>query len=284
HPVVVVWFRRDLRLHDNACVADLHHAVVAPLLLLPSSPPPLLLAAARDLRAALRARGAELYVRHATHDAPAVATAVRRFCEHVRADYLHVAADVRREARVAELRVRREVAALGVRTVAFWSDGLLSPEQLPFSVQDMPDDCDAFADAVRHVRIAEPLPAPLRLRGVRARVSPGHIPPNCCQYADDDGRRRDDEQREDEERGGEREALQRLQEYCSGALARVQKGRLHTSFGRLGPFLELGCVSARLLWWRAVAPAQRTVRRYCAEFELMLREFSRFDSLRRLPQ
>ncbi|PXF46987.1 Blue-light photoreceptor PHR2 [Gracilariopsis chorda] len=257
--VVVVWFRSDLRLHDNPCLTGIEDCVVAPLLVLGENAQQASLDAAHDLRDALRRRGCELFVRRAARD---VVAAVSHFCSTVRADRLHFSAGVSREQRVLEQRVRREVAAMGTDVTTFWSGGLFSPEQLPFAVQDMPQDCDAFANAVRTVRVDEPLPVPDSFRPVSG-VQPGHIP-GCIKGC-----------------GGEKVALCGLDEYCSGALAKVDGGKLRTSFGgRLEPFLKMGCISPRLLWKRVVADGENSLRRYCAEIELMLLEFRRFMMLK----
>lgn len=257
--VVVVWFRSDLRLHDNPCLTGIEDCAIAPLLVLDQDARQSVLDAAHDLRDALRARGCELFVRRATND---VAAVVSQFCSSVGAHRLHFSAGVSRQQIVLEERVKREVAAVGTHVATFWSGGLFSPEQLPFAVPDMPEDCDAFANAVRTVRVDEPLPVPDSFRPVSG-VESGHIP-GCFKGC-----------------GGEKVGMCGLDEYCKGGLAKVEGAKLQTSFkGRLEPFLEMGCVSSRLLWKRVVASGEMSLRRYCAEIELLLFEFKRFMMLK----
>lgn len=86
--------------------------------------------------------------------------------------------------------------------------------------------------------------------------------------------------------GGEKRALELVEEFVSGGLVATLSGGssvgvIDTKFGKLAPFLSLGCLSPRWLWREVQnrVPAN-SVRRFCVEFELVLRDFLRYSTLK----
>lgn len=279
----VVWFRDDLRLHDHPALTAATGGAeggVAGLVVEPMEPDAFWTACASDLRDSLRRIGGELYVRRARSSATDdVCAAVATFCRDARARTIHFhravsVAGVREEAAVCS--VMREAH---VECVAHWTGATRSPDELPFAVGDMPDDCDEFGRLMARVRVADALPPPDRLVGVSG------VP---C--GDLRGQRVSGDQRVC---GGERVGLQRVRDYVQGrSLVAVMAGdagkdvgnagAIDTKFGRLGPYLAMGCVSARWLWHEVRRNiGERSLRRFCAEFELVLRDFVRLMTLKR---
>lgn len=264
----VIWFRNDLRLHDHPALiaaTSSNHAVAA-LLLTPPDATPFWLASARALRTSLQRIGGELHVRACTPD---VATAVAAFCREAGATRLHFHRETEWKARRDETRVKRFVAEDGVVVQGFWSNMLVEPTGLPFRVADMAEDCDEFTKAVEGALVPGPVSAPKQLIGVD-NLSAGIITGEGKVV----------------EVGGEIVGLQRVADYVHGKSLMVNEGSsmgaIDTKFGRLGPFLTLGCVSPRWLWREVLrGVSEFSVRRYCAEFELRLRDFIFFMTLKK---
>lgn len=281
-PVAVVWFRDDLRLHDHpalcSALADNHR--IAALLLRPPNPTSFWLAAAHDLRTQLRSLGADLHIRVLSDcTTKTIADVVMTFCTEAGATRLHFHRAVDANDVVAEQNVMQRARAVDIGVQCLWTGTLRAPEQLPFNVQDVPDDCDEFGRAVAMVSVGRPLDTPSSVPGVSG-LPVGEI-----------GDMRKDEC------GGERMGLKRVSDYCAGrSLVAMEKNvdeahgeqrmrgsvsTIDTKFGRLGPFLALGCISPRRLWHEVVAKvSERSVRRFCAEFELVLRDFVRMMTLK----
>lgn len=239
---------------------------VAPLYVLPatSSSSPSLLAALRDLRSSLRARGAELYVRYCSSLCSLAAT-VASFCTEAGADALYFHRGVGRDERSEEKEVVAEVKGVDVKVRAFWTGALVGPDELPFDLERLPEDCDSFARRVVDVPVGRPIDAPGRVRGMCG-VACGGIP-------------------EGRGSGGERLAKERMGEYVAGkSLVSLENGGgkgIETKFARLGAFLNMGCLSPRRLYWEVVnRVGENSVRRFCAEFELVLRDFVRLAELK----
>lgn len=150
---------------------------------------------------------------------------------------------------------------IGIKTKAFWTCGLFEPDDLPYSLQNLPRDCDAFAQSIRNTTIREPVHELGRVQGV------------CgvdCGELDEVGERG---------AGGEGRGRGWVEQFLKGGLAAVGGGgRVGTAFERIGPFLRVGCVSVRWLWWKVVKG--ESLKRYCAEWELLLREFGRLCALK----
>lgn len=159
-----------------------------------------------------------------------------------------------------------QVEGMGVAVRGFWTGALVCPDELPFELEWLPEDCDSFARRVVDVPVRKPIEAPGRVRGVCG-VS-------CGAIAEGRGS------------GGERLARERMGEYVAGkSLVSVGSGRgkgIETRFARLGAFLNMGCLSPRRLYWEVVhGVGEQSVRRFCAEFELVLRDFVRLVELKK---
>lgn len=277
----VVWFRDDLRLHDHPALtaATSRGDCVAALVLVPTSPTAFWADSVADLRIGLRRIGGELYVRHVLSD---VATTVAAFCAESGATrlYFHhaVCSDAVRDERAAVTAARREC---GVTSRAFWTGALRTPEELPFLLQDMPEDCDEFGRLVANIDVGEPIPPPSYLISVDG-LPAGDIPLirtySRNNYIDTD--------EATSVQAGERLGLERIRDYVRDRnLASVDgasnPATIDTKIGRLGPFLTTGCISPRRLWHEVmIKVSANSVRRFCAEFELVLRDFVRMMTLK----
>ena len=241
----IVWFRRDLRVHDHPALTAAHREAdrIVPVFVLdprlldagrfPSANRAwFLLAALRELRAALRERGGELFVRAGRPE-----HVLAELARETGADAVHFASDVSpfalaRDRRVeAALAVRRHpgnfVADVGApRTSGGGPFAVFSPfwrrwEQLPRR---------AVHGAPRTLAVPDGLDAGAIPAGPRPEAA-DPFPP------------------------GETAARERLRRWLAGGLERYhdRHDRLAGGTSELSPYLHFGCVSAREVEQRARA-------------------------------
>lgn len=283
--VTVVWFRDDLRLHDHPALVAAHERgdIIAPLVVVPEKVTEFWAECVKDLRMNIRRSGGELFVRNGA----IVEDVVCKFIEECGANRLHVHRGVMKEDVGLERNVCERLSKMGVTCQLFWT-GILRPiNELPFRVDQMPEDCDEFSRAVANLVVPPPLPVPKEMR-LTTGLEPGTIP--------DVGNNAVNET--NITHGGEIEGLARVQDFVEGrSLASVSRtdenlkdgGRkvggnvsmIDTKFGRLAPFLSMGCVSPRRVWHDVMDKVSpRCLRRFCAEFDLVLRDFTRLLTLK----
>ncbi|EFN59149.1 hypothetical protein CHLNCDRAFT_56756 [Chlorella variabilis] len=262
----IVWFRGDLRLHDNEALARAQAECSS---LLPvycfdpreygKSPQgydktgpyraQFLAEAVADLRAALRAAGSELVVRVGRPE-EVVGELVRR--TGAGAVYCHT--EVAYEDLRAEAAVRAAAEAGGARLRAYWANTLCHLDDLPFSLDQLPQNFDKFREQIGGVAVRAALPAPQELHGLPlgGRVDPGDIPtleqlglqplPAAAATGSigEGG----------SPRGGEGEALRQLQRFVAAAGGQAAAGPVAAAHGsnfsaNIAPWLATGCLSPR---------------------------------------
>ena len=245
--IAILWFRRDLRLHDHPALrAALDSAdAVVPVFCFDdallhgrhASGPrtQFLLECLAELDAGLRERGSRLFLRHGPprRELPALAA-------ETGAEALHVSADVGPLARRRQREVR---GALG-ETVAFHvHPGLFAVDRLdairtrgggPYTVFT-PFQRNWTAQPRRDV-----LGAPRRMAAPPSQLAAGALP-----ALSDLGLA---QECEDPVRGGESAGRQRLERFLAGAVRGYNEGRDllgGDEVSRLSPYLHFGCISAR---------------------------------------
>lgn len=279
----ILWFRSDLRLHDNRV---LERAILwasrredSRLLCVYLHDPVLqqpvrwgfprmgahrrrfLDATLHDLAEALAARGQRLQVlsgspRLLLAELAAQVGAERIFCEDIPAP--------EEEAEVAALRAR------GLEVEAIWQSSLLDPQDLPFAIEELPA---VFTDFRRRAEAAKvvprtPLPVPKTLPPPPVIDDPRYsVPERSAGVA-----------------GGETAALRHLQAYFASDAPQRYKETRNGLYGddystRLSPWLATGALSPR----QAFAAlrdheAQRGANEstYWIWFELLWRDYFRF--------
>lgn len=186
---------------------------------------------------------------------------IQTFCKEVRAGALAFGRGVDNGEILEQRAVISTLRDMGIEAKAFWTRGLFEPADLPYGLRNLPRDCDAFAESVRNITIREPVRELGRVKGV------------CgvdCGELDEVGEMGE---------GGEGKGRGWVEQFLKGGLAAVGgSGRVGTAFERIGPFLRVGCVSVRWVWWKVVKG--ESLKRYCAEWELLLREFGRLRALK----
>ncbi len=245
--VALVWFRRDLRLHDHpALQAALDSAdTVVPVFCLDdgllrgrhASGPrtQFLLECLAELDAGLRDRGSHLLVRHGPpqRELPALAA-------ELGAGQVHVSADVGPFAR----RRQREVHdALGDAVALCVHPGLFAVDRLDAIRSQAGRPYTVFTPFHRswasHPR-REVLGAPGRLPPPPPQVAAGALPTLSELGLE--------QECEDPAPGGESAGRERLRRFLADAVGRYHEGRDQPSgdaVSRLSPYLHFGCVSPR---------------------------------------
>ncbi|KAL4431003.1 hypothetical protein ABPG75_006259 [Micractinium tetrahymenae] len=186
----IVWFRGDLRLHDHEALsrAQAECSSLLPVYCFDprdygKSPQGydktgpyrarFLTEAVASLRQRLRAAGSELVVRLGRPE-EVIAELVRK--TGAGAVYCHT--EVSYEELQVEAAVKGAAEGAGARFRAFWANTLCHLEDLPFRLQQLPQNFDKFKQQVEALAVRAALPAPTELRGLPlgGRVDPGDIP------------------------------------------------------------------------------------------------------------
>lgn len=265
----IVWFRRDLRLHDNEVLTTAiqnHQRVIAVYCFDPdefgktrfgfdktgSHRTQFLRESVQDLRESIRRLGGELLVRH---DQPvAVLTALVRLCD---ASHVYHQRLVGTEEARSEGRVQAAMRSEGVSVTSIANHTLLHQDDLPFDLEELPNLFTAFRKVVeKHWRVRKAFEVPqsldrlaLNRRPDADAVDPGEIP----ELAALSGASGPDVDSRATMRfaGGETEGLRRLEDYFwEHDRLRVYKetrnGMLSPlDSSRLSAWLALGCISPR---------------------------------------
>ena len=295
---VIVWFRQDLRVHDNE---SLHNALrvadeVIPVYVFDSRQfqghtslfgfpktgafrARLIRESVEDLRNSLRKLGTELVVRHGLpeqeiFEIASQSGAAQVFCNRER---------TKEEVGVQD-GLEQKLWTIGREIVYFRGKMLYYTQDLPFPVPHAPDQFTQFRKEVeRIVSVREPLPVPEHILRFSALVDPGVIPtenqlgiPSI----------QPDSRIEFRHKGGESAALNRLQDFLweSGAIADYCHNRVsltgHMRSSLFSPWLSQGCLSPKLVYHelkrfeseRGTGESRST---YALFYELMYRDFLR---------
>lgn len=297
---VIVWFRNDLRLHDNRALrraAEQSDRLLCVYVHDPRHDMPtrwgfpridrhrrvFLADTLRDLDASLAKRGQRLWVLHAQagEGLPQLAKSVnatRIVCEHIAAP--------EEERDVAEIR------AAGVEIETVWQSSLLDPGDLPFDISALPQVFTTFRKRIEAegVQPRSPEVAPAELPAASSSLPLTSLRESSaidqifgsCVAADDD--RSSFPYAHRDFRGGESAALAYVKRYFDGALPQRYKQTRNGLTGvdystKFSPWLATGALSPRTLY--AVLKSHESTQganesTYWIWFELLWRDYFRF--------
>jgi deoxyribodipyrimidine photo-lyase len=291
----LVWFRQDLRLHDNLVLKEAlkYHDAIIPLYIFErkywrndqfghqrTGPfrTAFLVDAVADLRKSLQAADSELIIKYGKAEEIIGDLAAEYEVEAVYSSKEVATREVNTEARVhGQLRVPYR---------KIWHATLFHPDDVPFNVEETPDVYTNFRKKCeKYGTIQEPEPAPSTIP-TPSIDHPGKLPTleELGSYSFDK-----DERAVLQFEGGETPALERLDHYFWGThnLARYKQ----TRNGLIGPdysskfsaWLNLGCLSPRFIY-KQVQDFEHEVTKnkstYWLIFELIWRDFFRFLTVR----
>ena len=291
----VIWFRNDLRLHDNI---TLHQAInnsdrVIPVYIFDDRHYRLssfgfpktgafrtqfIIESVTDLRQNLHKLGAKLLVRRGQTE-----QVLAEICARYNAYAVYYSREVAPYEKIEEAAVANAVANTGAECFGVFNDTLVLRSELPFAISSMPDMFTAFRWQVEKRDIlGKPLPIPRSLT-VPPGLEEGEIP--TC--ADLTGTLPlTDHRASTIFKGGESNALARLDHYTWGtdAIATyfdTRNGLLGNNFAsKLSPWLAAGCISPRHInaeVKRYEAARAKNKSTYWLIFELLWRDFFRLN-------
>eukprot|EP00252_Welwitschia_mirabilis_P014724 TRINITY_DN3256_c0_g1_i1.p1 TRINITY_DN3256_c0_g1~~TRINITY_DN3256_c0_g1_i1.p1 ORF type:complete len:495 (-),score=93.38 TRINITY_DN3256_c0_g1_i1:543-2027(-) len=272
---VMVWFRNDLRVHDNEALSAANRESLSILPVYCFDPRDygksssgfdktgpfranFLLQCVSNLRENLRNLGSDLVVRIGRPEEVLVELA-----KEVGADALYVHQEVSHEELVAEKKIYSALQDEGVETKFFWGSTLYHIDDLPFKLEDMPSNYGGFRDKVQRLKVRDTMSAPRHLKGlpIRGSVQCGEIPslldlglnPQVVQ----NGRTNTNASLV----GGESEALQRLKMFASEcrkppndsskdvSSSSSRESLYGANFScKISPWLAMGCLSPRFIF------------------------------------
>jgi deoxyribodipyrimidine photo-lyase len=287
---ILVWFRNDLRVHDNEILLE---AIRKADKILPvycfdpyyftktetGAPKTgnfrarFLLESVADLRTNLRSRGAELIIRSGK---PAEILPQIAGQYHVNEVYHH------REVAYEETAISEEVEAalwkIRLNLKHFIGHTLYHKEDLPFPIKDIPDSFATFKKKIErdsNVRPCADTPEHITMPVID---DAGELP-TLQQLGLDEPF--DDPRAANRFNGGETVALKQLTRYFSGAGNAVIKGQRYSSAAAhisssLSPWIALGCISLRRVYWEVLKHESNPNNATPLVLELLWRDYFRF--------
>ncbi|GMH02606.1 hypothetical protein Nepgr_004445 [Nepenthes gracilis] len=307
----IVWFRNDLRVHDNECLNTANNESISVLPVYCFDPrdygksssgfdktgphrASFLIESVSDLRKNLQARGSDLVVRIGKPEAVLV-----ELSKAIGADAVYSHGEVSNEEVKAEERIQAAMKDEGVEVKYFWGSTLYHLDDLPFKLDSMPTNYGGFREKVHGLGIRKTMAALDQLKGLPSRgdVEPGDIPSLVDLGLNPTATMAQDEKPGANAAmvGGETEALQRLQKFAAECRAQPHKGSKDGSdsiYGanfscKISPWLAMGCLSPRFMFDELKKTASRTISAASnvkdgdsgmnwLMFELLWRDFFRF--------
>ncbi|CAA7044236.1 unnamed protein product [Microthlaspi erraticum] len=265
----VVWFRNDLRVHDNECLTSANEECVSVLPVYCFDPrdygksssgfdktgpfrAQFLIESVTELRKNLQARGSNLVVRVGKPESVLVEMA-----KEIGADAIYAHREVSHDEVKAEGKIETAMKEEGVEVKYFWGSTLYHLDDLPFKIEELPSNYGAFKDKVQKLEIRKTIAALDQLKRLPARgdVELGEIP-SLLDLGINPSARTSQEGKPTMV-GGETEALTRLKSFAADCQARLskgnQKGCNNSVFGanfscKISPWLAMGSISPRSMF------------------------------------
>ncbi|XP_062143679.1 blue-light photoreceptor PHR2 [Alnus glutinosa] len=280
----IVWFRNDLRVHDNECLNTANNEAMSVLPVYCFDPrdygksssgfdktgpyrASFLIESVSDLRKNLQAKGSDLVVRIGKPE-----TVLAELAKAVGADAVYAHGEVSHDEVKAEEKIEAAMKEESVEIKYFWGSTLYHLDDLPFKLEDMPANYGGFREKVNGLDVRKTIEALDQVKGMPARgdVEPGDIPSlvdlglNPSATIGQDGKPAAHASMV----GGETEALQRLQKFATECQAQPHKGTKDGSndsiYGanfscKISPWLAMGCLSPRSMFDELKKTATRTI-------------------------
>jgi deoxyribodipyrimidine photo-lyase len=288
---ILVWFRNDLRIHDNEILLEAVRKAdkVLPVYCFdpyyfqrtPSGASKtgnfrtrFLLEAVADLRKNLQAYGADLIIRTGNP-----AEILPKLAEeyHVNEVYHH------REVAYEETEISEQVEAalwkMRLNLKHFIGHTLYHKEDLPFPIKDIPDSFAVFKKKVeRDSNVRPGVPTPDHI--ITPEITDAGELPTLQQLGLDEPT--DDPRATNYFQGGETAALIQLHKYFSQTEQAVKpknaRGIGANNSSKLSPWLAVGCISPRQVYWEIFKHSQDSYARNASmlKLELLWRDYFRF--------
>ncbi|GAB4134150.1 MAG: DASH family cryptochrome [Raineya sp.] len=292
---VLVWFRNDLRLHDQIalyqatqkaqevyavyCIDERHF--VKNSLGMPRTNTfraKFLLESLCDLRLSMRKLGGDLIVRFGKPEIE-----VARIARELGVNAVFASKEATDEELKVELALEKKLAIQKINLELFWQYTLYHLEDLPFPIAHLPDIFTEFRKSVeKYTSVRKSLPKPQKLNPIPENFFVGEIPSlkklglqertHCPKAAI-------------LFQGGETEGLKRLHQYFweKDALKNYKETRnalIGADYSsKFSPWLALGCLSPRFIYEQVKLYEKERIQNestYWLVFELIWRDYFRF--------
>ncbi|XP_043711061.1 blue-light photoreceptor PHR2 [Telopea speciosissima] len=307
----IVWFRNDLRVHDNECLNTAQNESISVLPVYCFDPrdygksssgfdktgpyrATFLIESVSDLRRTLQSRGSDLVVRIGKPEIVLVDLA-----KAIGADAVYAHREVSHDEVRAEEKIEAAMKEEGVEVKFFWGSTLYHLDDLPFKLEEMPSNYGGFREKLQALEVRSTIAALDQFKGLPARgdVEPGEIPTlldlglNPTATITQGGKPAANASLV----GGETEALQRLRKFAVECQVQPNKGD-SSIYGanfscKISPWLAMGCLSPRYMFDELKKSATRIISASTRKdggsgpsdtgmnwlmFELLWRDFFRF--------
>ncbi|XP_015891987.1 blue-light photoreceptor PHR2 [Ziziphus jujuba] len=308
----IVWFRNDLRVHDNECLNSANNESMSVLPVYCFDPrdygksssgfdktgpyrATFLIESVSDLRKNLQARGSDLVVRIGKPE-----TVLVELAKAIGADAVYAHREVSHDEVKAEERIEAAMKEENVEVKYMWGSTLYHIDDLPFKLEDMPSNYSGFREKLQGLEVRKTTEALDQMKGLPSRgdVEPGDVPSlmdlglNPSATMSQDGKPAANASMV----GGETEALERLKKFAAECQAQPHKGSKdgkHDSiYGanfscKISPWLAMGCLSPRTMFDELKKTTSRSISASANPkdggsgmnwlmFELLWRDFFRF--------
>jgi deoxyribodipyrimidine photo-lyase len=290
----LVWFRNDLRLHDNEPLLSAinRSEQIIPLYIFDirqfqitrfgfkktgSFRTQFLLESVQNLRDNLKEIGGNLIVRIGLPE-----QIIPELCKQYNVVSVYFNKEVAPEEIQVENNVEKELIKLDVNWRDTYTSTLLNKSELPFSIPKLPDVFTAFKTKVEHdCNIQSPLETPQIVR-IPEGIESGELP-SIAQL--NNSYTKIDERAAIQFKGGEREGLKRLHTYLWDrdglkTYFDTRNGLIGEDYStKLSPWLALGCISPRQVYQEIKRYEVERIKNkstYWLTFELLWRDFFHF--------
>ena len=291
----LVWFRQDLRLHDNEALAQaldraeevLPVYVFDPRVFQAKTPEgfaktgafraQFILESVADLRHNLRALGSDLIIRVGITE-----NVIFELARQTRSSWVFANREPTHEEAQVQNALERKLWTIGQELQFFRGKMLYYTQDLPFPIGQTPDVFTQFRKEVEGlVCVREPLPSPSSLPALPKNLDLGELP-KLSDFGHSPAQ--PDERAVLRFKGGEREALKRLRYYFweSKLIETYQDTRNGMIGGdyssKFSPYLAQGCLSPKYIYQelkRYEAKVKANKSTYWLYFELLWRDFFR---------
>jgi deoxyribodipyrimidine photo-lyase len=291
---ILIWYRNDLRVHDLVAINEAveQQAEIVPVYCFDdrafgktsfgfprtgSFRAQFLLESVADLRSSLKKLGSNLIVRRGLPEIIIPASA-----EQLKVNQVSYSQEVTYEEKRVEQKLNQALAAKNIQVKTFWTATLYLPADLPFAINQIPELYTNFRKQVeKKSQISPPFPAPGQLPSL-PEIEIGEIPTLADLGV---AIPEFDERAVLRFKGGETEAMQRLQNYfwqqdCLREYKETRNGMLGKNYSsKFSPWLALGCISPRYINEQVIKYETARVKNdstYWLIFELIWRDFFRF--------
>jgi len=293
----IVWFRQDLRLHDNEALTNAlsHSQEVIPVFVFdprvfqettrkygfPKTGryrARFILESVADLRASLKKLGSDLVIRIGKPEEE-----ILELARQCRTSWVFCNRERTQEEMEVQDALEQNLWSIGQEIRYSRGKMLYYTADLPFPVTQTPDIFTQFRKGVeRFVKVREPLPAPdKKFPPLTVALDTGAIP-----TLEEFGHEPFDHDPRSvlPFQGGEREGLRRLQHYLwdtdhAATYKETRNGLIGGDYStKFSPYLAQGCLSPKMIYWELKKYEQERIKNkstYWIFFELLWRDFFR---------